>query len=95
MSKEMNLENTDKALYIDFVNNCEPARYKHDCNNCDYLGRYKECDLYYCDNEITVIARFSDEGADYTSGMMFARADASKPLYEAKKRAIKTGLLAS
>jgi len=93
MCKQQNLEKSDKALYIAFVSNCEPVRFKHDCDNCDYLGRFKEYDLYFCDKESTVIGRFSDEGADYTSGMVFARPDGSEVLYEAKKRAIKAGLL--
>lgn len=94
MCKQKNLENKYKACHIDLIANCEPARFKHDCDNCDYLGRFKEYDLYFCDNEPTVIGRFSDEGADYTSGMVFARPDGSEVLYEAKKRAIKAGLLA-
>lgn len=55
----------------------------HDCDNCVYLGHWHEepvtddsriADLYWCAQSgfPTVIARFSDEGSDYTSGMVAA-----------------------
>lgn len=46
-------------------------RYQHDCKSCRYLGEYNEYDLYYCANSIvpTVVARYGNHGADYTSGM--------------------------
>lgn len=69
----------------------ESPRYEHDCNVCDYLGRYKEYDLYFCKSEPTVIARYGTQG-DYKSGMVFANPDGSEPLYESKKRAIEHGL---
>jgi hypothetical protein len=48
-----------------------PPWYKHDCTNCTFLGQFEEYDLYYCPqgNIPTVIARFSDDGPDYTSGL--------------------------
>lgn len=70
--------------------------FEHDCNNCDFLGVSVDgntvYDLYYCDTEETVIARYSNNGADYMSGMVFARPDGNKQLYEAKLRAIEKGL---
>ncbi len=71
----------------------EPARFVHDCDVCKYLGRHEEYDLYFCKTEPTVIARFSGEGSKYMSGMAFATIGGSKPLYEAKQRAIKWGLI--
>lgn len=70
----------------------ESARFTHDCDVCEYLGRHEEYDLYFCKEAPTVVARFSSAGADYTSGMAFATPGGSKPLYEAKKLAIKQGL---
>lgn len=49
--------------------------YKHDCNVCQFLGATildgKTFDLYYCAGEPTVIARWSDEGSEYASGLSF------------------------
>lgn len=70
-----------------------PARYEHDCNNCEYLGRYREYDLYFCGREPTVLARYSDQGSDYISGLVFADPDISEVLYEAKNRAEKASLI--
>lgn len=52
-------------------------RYQHDCNHCVPLGQYQENDLYYCDQHgmPTVIARYGNDGPDYTSGMGFADID--------------------
>ena len=72
----------------------EKPRYEHDCSSCYFLGQYEEYDLYYCDqtflNFPTVIARFGDDGPDYTSGLALAT---QPPLSEAKRRAIQMGLL--
>lgn len=48
--------------------------YTHDCDKCVFLGSYDEKDMYYCPQEglDTVIARFSDEGSDYISGLPIA-----------------------
>jgi len=56
----------------------EPTpRFKHDCQRCRYLGTIVSsgglADLYFCDqsgSRPTVIARFSDEGSDYASGLV-------------------------
>lgn len=73
----------------------EKPRYQHDCSTCTFLGRYKEYDLYYCPQggrEI-VIGRFSDDGPDYISGILFAKNGTSAPLVEALKRANGMGLI--
>lgn len=48
-------------------------RYIHDCQQCRYLGPYKEYDLYVCshkDQKIdTVVARYSSDGPEYYSGV--------------------------
>lgn len=36
--------------------------YKHDCNECIFLGTFSSKDLYFCKTEPTVIARYSDDG---------------------------------
>jgi len=55
--------------------------YLHDCNHCKFLGTINVddqiADLYYC-NPLkkhlsgTVIARYGNEGPNYSSGMGFA-----------------------
>ena len=72
--------------------NSETPKYKHDCSVCDFLGEYGHYDLYFCNTEPTVVARFSDKGADYMSGLCFTTTDGNTPLDEAKRRAIEKGL---
>ncbi len=70
-------------------------RFQHDCDNCKPLGEFGDADLYYCGEQLigdnTVIARYSDDGADYTSGL--ALADKIPALGEARKRAIAAGYM--
>ena len=68
-------------------------RYQHDCYVCTPLGEYGDADLYFCNKGgiETVIARHSNQGSDYTSGLYMATA--LPDLREAKKRAIKAGFL--
>jgi hypothetical protein len=69
-------------------------RYEHDCDHCKALGEFQEADLYFCEQggvEPTVIARYSDDGPDYSSGMVFASVHPA--LGEAKRRAIEAGYL--
>ena len=73
-------------------------RYEHDCDKCQYLGRYSdeqydEADLYYCDREPTVIVRYADDGPSYSSGMVLADRGLNPALVEAKRRAIDKGLM--
>jgi len=79
--------------------------YQHDCKACRFLGSLtkddKAMDLYFCGEEpgSTVIARYSDEGPDYSSGLGFAEMFGAvgrhdEPLYIALKRAIDAGLIA-
>ena len=71
--------------------------YKHDCDNCTYLGYDKKdgkmVDLYYCPQHgvSTIIARFSSEGSDYVSGVHLA--SHFPEIMTAKTRAIAAGLL--
>ena len=82
----------------------ETPQYIHNCDNCHYLGRClcrcecgcesgKEADLYYCPQGSlpTVIARFSDYGPDYISGLYSV--ESSPLLKEAYNRAVKAGLI--
>lgn len=83
----------------------EQPFYIHDCTRCNFLGRYVapegiKYDLYHHGSEFetTVIARFSSDGPDYTSGLCFAisaeldgRHD--HPLYVAMKRAEEQGFM--
>lgn len=49
--------------------------YQHDCKICVWLGDHQVgdriYDLYFCSKETTVISRYSDEPADYNSGLTF------------------------
>lgn len=83
--------NLDDVFKIKAPNDMQ--RYVHDCDECKFVGVYKEHDLYFCKNEPTVIARYGNEGYEYSSGLVFAEKDGSKPLYEAKKNAIRLNLL--
>jgi hypothetical protein len=66
-------------------------RFTHDCTKCAFLAthEYEEeghrYDFYFCTAQIghipTVIARFSDEGRDYLSGLEIGqRQDIDMPL---------------
>ena len=62
-------------------------RYEHDCDTCQFLGTYSGFDLYYhAEPRETVIARWSDYGPDYTSGMTLSYGTHSA-LTEARRRA--------
>jgi hypothetical protein len=49
----------------------EQPKFEHDCTRCQFLGHYDGADLYFCDGEPTIIARFSSEGHNYRSGLIF------------------------
>ena len=64
--------------------------HEHDCDKCVYLGTEQGNDLYYCDREPTVIARYGEYG-EYASGLCFA--DRIPLLGMARDRAIEAGLI--
>ena len=69
-------------------------KFKHDCDCCNFLGHHQEHDLYHCSQGgsiPTVIARWSDYGPDYSSGLSFARH--IPILGEASRRAVEMGYL--
>jgi hypothetical protein len=68
-------------------------RYQHDCEQCVPLGEYNEFDLYFCPQGgmPTVVARYGNAGKDYNSGLELAAYDIH--LAEAKRRALRNGLL--
>lgn len=69
-------------------------KFQHDCVNCISLGEFNDHDLYFClqsGDRATVIARYGDDGPDYTSGLGLAHLDTE--LGEAKKRAEEKGLI--
>ena len=73
--------------------------YIHDCERCTYLGPFQhdgtKYDLYHCmecDKWPTVVARYGDDGPEYTSGMEFAERGLTPSLVEAMKRAEMIGL---
>lgn len=70
--------------------------FTHDCERCTFLGRHlgeQVADLYvHTDGPMpTVIARYSDEGSDYNSGLAFV--GKIDDLTEAHRRAVERGLL--
>ncbi len=72
----------------------ETPRYLHDCTRCVFLGQWQEYDLYYADHgglPDTVIARYGDDGPEYTSGLSLV--PLVPALAEAKRRAMEKGLL--
>ena len=57
----------------------EGPRFQHDCKHCvylgtlisDYFGSNEPFDLYFCSGP-NVVARMSNDGPDYMSGLIFA-----------------------
>ncbi len=72
----------------------QTPRFCHDCTRCTFLGGFDAADLYFCCGslETTVIARYSDEGSNYASGMAFSFGS-NAHLTEARRRAQKVGVL--
>lgn len=66
------------------------SRYTHDCEACVFLGTHAQYDLYYCEANPTVIARYGTDG-DYNSGLACASTDPILAI--ATVRAIVAGLL--
>lgn len=75
--------------------------YEHDCPKCTFLGTFYSieheavCDLYHCPQGgfATVIARYSSDLPDYSSGMEFGRLGIHSDLTEAHERAKRRGLI--
>lgn len=71
-------------------------RYRHDCDQCVFLGQYmNRDDLYACGQQRlgwTVLARHGDEPSDYNSGM--SGSFSMPELIEARRRAQALGLIA-
>lgn len=49
-------------------------QFEHDCDGCEFLGTTgrwakRKADFYFCPGEPTVIARYSSDGPDYSSGI--------------------------
>ena len=47
-------------------------RFRHDCEDCVFIGHYEGHDIYRCPQEglpwPTIVARYGDDGPEYTSG---------------------------
>lgn len=73
----------------------EKPKFKHDCESCVFLGRFEGADLYYCAGQRTetIVARFSSEGADYTSGLCFGKKRINRHLAQAYDLAVCQGWL--
>ena len=49
--------------------------FQHDCDLCKFLGHHNGHDMYFClqgRNSPTVLARYGNDGPDYTSGLELA-----------------------
>jgi len=71
------------------------CRYQHDCSACTFLGQHNDADLYFCSQGgkfPTVIARYSDEGSDYQSGLSAGKSGLIPDLAEAYRRAVTNNL---
>lgn len=71
-------------------------KFKHDCQDCIFLGRHNDHDLYFCKqggNRDTVIARFGNHGSNYASGLQFAEVGGIPELHVAKNLAKQKNLL--
>jgi hypothetical protein len=72
--------------------------YTHDCGACKFLGTVVidevVYDLYYCAGEPTIIARFSSEGPEYTSGICFGEASLIKHIKGVKGESEKALMVA-
>jgi len=70
--------------------------YTHDCEHCTFLGTVrvseKVFDLYHCGIS-TVLARYGNDGPDYSSGLAFATFDGIPALYIAKQLAEINGVI--
>jgi len=73
-------------------------RYRHDCDTCQFLGRYEYgrvwYDLYFCPRPSsgTVVARYKSNGLDYMSleitVLLYAGQQWDSPLVEGARRQI-------
>lgn len=68
-------------------------KFEHDCEDCQFLGRFNGFDLYCCKGQsrYTLIARDGDEPSQYKSGARFK--DVDPEIGEAHRRAVEVGLL--
>jgi hypothetical protein len=68
-------------------------QWKHDCDECKFLGRHEGRDLYYCVSGSasplgSVLARSGSSPDEYSSvPLQIAETMAEGPLYEASRRA--------
>ena len=77
--------------------------HEHDCEDCKFLGNFEDqhgrYDLYFCPQHgaPTLIARWSSNGPDYMSGLVFGRQEYQNgertPLAAAYEQAVLRGLL--
>jgi hypothetical protein len=77
------------------IRSIKMPKFIHDCDTCQFLGRYQKHDLYYCPKcaEGTVIARYGNHGPDYRSMpismLTFTAMIGNSILLEALRRQIK------
>ncbi len=72
--------------------------YAHDCDNCTYLDTIEYLDLYFCPQGgmPTILARYGNNGQDYSSGLMrrpYAGHKGTEIRFKGQQLAIERGLL--
>lgn len=76
-------------------------RYIHDCDNCKFIGQYKEYDLYICKKTFSgncwdeLVLRYDDEGSHYCSYDIFSVYTKNLPVHyqAAFVKALQLGLV--
>ena len=67
--------------------------FEHDCDECVFLGTYKDTDLYFCDPlRPTVLYRYGNDPSEYGSGLGFGIQFPNSRYGEALRRAVVKGL---
>ena len=72
-------------------------KFKHDCEECQFLGHFRGHDLYYCNQgDPSLIARYGNSPKFYISGMCIGKENKgihNSEMGEAYRRAVKKGLI--
>ena len=70
-------------------------RHKHICLKCVFLGQHEEsqADLYFCPTEPTLVARYSSNDWDYSSGLFVENILHNPAIGEAFRLAVEKKLL--
>ena len=72
----LDIHSRGEIHFIERSHHSEPY-WKHDCDECSFLGTWKERDMYFCPREPagTLIARYGSKEDQYSSGIPLAPYD--------------------